>query len=231
MSAFLALIFALLPSTAQDPPPPATRVDDVVVEGQARRPDPFAFFAALCFDGNRLDERATRPSDDPRWRGAVVPAVDGQGLPPGETFVLDEGDLTIVLNIVEGPDPDRDRVQRNACSLTIVGPHDPEDLERRMSALFGGAGTSRHLDFLPSVFPTHPGWVQLAWSAIPARATSNWKVFQPQGASEPGFVVVTDPGFYRRDRWVVAELRHSRPDGITVSHLSLLHFFRPEGAR
>ncbi len=202
-----------------------------MVEGHARRPEPFTFFAALCFDGNRLDGRAVRPVDDPRWLAVTVPAATDQGLVTGEAFVFNEGDLTVVLNIAEGLDPERDRVQRNACSLTIIGPHDQEALERRMSALFGGAGTTRHLDFMPTAFPTHPGWVQLAWSLIPARSSSNWAVFQPRGASEPGFVVVTDPGFYRRSRWVVAELRQGDDGGSTVSHLSLLHLFRTDDAR
>ena len=218
---------ALLP---QDPPRGTTTVDDVVVEGRTHGPDPLAFFAALCFDGNRLEDRAVRPTDDARWRPIDLTAVNGPGEPGGESFMLTDDDLTLVLNIVEGPDPDRDRVQRNACSLTVVGPHDRDALERRMSALFGGAGTTRHLDFMPAVFPTHPGWVQLAWSSIPSRRSTNWSVFQPQGATEPGFVVVTDPGFYRRSRWIVAELRHGDERGRAVSHISLLHFFRPDEA-
>lgn len=222
MSAFLALILAALSSPPQDPPPPATRVDDVVVEGQARRPDPFAFFAALCFDGNRLDERATRPSDDPRWRAVTLPSAGDRGLPVDETFVFGEGDLDVALNISEGPDPDRDRVQRNACSLTIVGPHDQAGLETRMSALFGGGGTARHVEYMPEAFPAHPGWSQLAWSAIPSRGMSSWTVYST------GFVVVTDPIFYRRSRWIVAELRRAELDGQPISHISLIHFFRPE---
>ncbi|MBU1326130.1 MAG: hypothetical protein KJ676_12890 [Alphaproteobacteria bacterium] len=226
----IGLLVAAQAAGLQDPPPP-TRVDDVVVEGHARRPDPFTFFAALCFDGNRLDGHAVRPVDDTRWRQVAVPASNDQDPATGETFLLSEGDLTIVLTINEGLDPESDRVQRNTCSLTLVGPHDQAVLERRMSALFGGAGTSRHLDFMPLVFPTHPGWVQLAWSAIPARSSSNWTAFQARGASGPGFVVVTDPGFYRRSRWVVAELRHSDDGGVPISHMSLLHQFRSDDAR
>jgi hypothetical protein len=214
----MSTLAALLLLMAQDPQ--ATRenavlVEDVVVTGRAPALDPFELFRALCFDANRLDGQAFRPTVVPEW--TPLPAESGSD---EEVFVRSEGDLDLVLRIRERPDRQLTAVQHNDCILSLAGPHDQQALERGMRRVMGAAGTTRHLD-RADLFTTHPGWTQLAWTAIPDRDVTRWTAFSPDLATTSSFVMVIDPGFYRRRSYVVTELRYTDEGPTPVSHISL----------
>ncbi|SFS46703.1 hypothetical protein [Brevundimonas viscosa] len=225
----LSMLIGLL--IAQDPAPPpqdATAIGDVVVVGRAPpRPDPFEIFRALCFDANRLDGRAFRPTMVTQWRPMAGASPFGDGAAGGETFIRREGDLEMVLRIDEGPDEVTARVKRNVCSLTLVGPHDQQSLERGMSAALRAGGTRTHLNY-ETLYPTWQGWTQLAWTAIPQRRQSRWSAFAPGHRDTSGFVVVTDASFYRENSYLVTELRYTNREPRPVSHITMTYLTRDE---
>ncbi len=227
----MLVLVSLLALGAQDPVPapttPDTLVEDVMVVGRAATPDPFDIFRALCLDANRLDGHAFRPTMVPRWSRAS----DGSPYRPGgegdETFIRRDGDLDMVLSINEAPDERTERVRRNVCTLTLVGPHDQRSLERGMSAALKAGGTTNHLHY-DRVYPTWPGWTQLAWTAIPARGAPAWTAYAPGRSSVSGFVVITDPGFYRESTYLVTELRYTDQEPRPVSQITMTWLARDE---
>lgn len=223
MSVF-ALLLALAsqdPSAAQEP----VAIDDVVVLGRAVPPEPFDVFRALCLDANRLDGRAFRPTMVPRWAPISAPEVS---LDEGEqAFVRRDGQLQMVLRIKEGLDGQIDDVQRNVCSLTLAGPHDQRSLEQGMAQALGAGGTSNHLHY-DKVYPTYPGWTQLAWTAIPSRGNTRWRAYEPGHSGVSGFVVVVEPTFYRRSSYLVTELRYTDQAPGPVSHIAMTWLTRAE---
>lgn len=224
----LSVLIGLLSTQQPAPPQDATPIEDVIVLGQAGPPpDPFDIFRALCLDANRLDGRAFRPTMVPQWRRATGPSPFGDGVDGGATFIRRDGDLEMVLRIDEGPDADTARVKRNVCSLTLVGPHDQHSLERGMSVALGAGGTRTHLNH-ESLYPTWPGWTQLAWTAIPQHRQSNWSAFAPGHGNISGFVVITDPSFYRKNSYLVTELRYTDQEPRPVSHITLTYLSRDD---
>ncbi len=225
-SVLLILLWMQDPVTPADP---ATTLEDVVVTTSepAAPIDAFAFFRDLCVDGNRLDGAARRPAEDSLW----VPMEDRErqalDLPDdrGAGYLLETERLTLVLRIEEGPDQ---FLRRHVCSLTIVGQHDQPQLVERMQATFHGPGTTRHLHY-QDAYPTYPGWTQRAWSAIPARDDTDWREFGPtrRARSESGFVVVTEPSFFARSRYVVGEVRFTPEGPRPVSVLTVTQLFKP----
>lgn len=219
----MARLAALLLLMAQDPQARAENavlVEDVIVIGRAPSLDPFELFRALCFDANRLDGRAFRPTMVPEW----TPAPPESGSDE-EIFVRREGDLDLVLRIRERPDRQVVDVQHNDCSLSLAGPHDQQALEQGMRRVMGAAGTTRHLE-RSDLFTTRPGWKQLAWAAIPDRDVTRWTAFSPDLSTTSSFVMVIDPGFYRRRSYVVTELRYTAEGPTPVSHISLKYLTR-----
>jgi hypothetical protein len=223
----LATFLALM---AQDPSTPVQEpalVEDILVIGRAATPNPFAIFRALCLDANRLDGRAFRPTMVPRWSrmsGDPAHAMLGEG---SETFIRRDGDLDMVLSIKEQPDERTERVQRNICSLSLVGPHDQQSLERGMTAALKAGGARDHLHYA-ELYPTYPGWTQLAWTAIPDRRDATWTAFAPGRSGVSGFVVITDPSFYRHSRYLVTELRYTDQEARPVSHITMTYLARVE---
>lgn len=227
---FASLLLAALaqdPGAVPSPPQGAVELEEVVVTGAPGRTplDPFAFFETLCFDGNRLGGQAVRPDDDVRWVTLDDRERDQLGVSDRavSTHMLEAETVTLVLKIDERPEGS---LMRNACTLTIAGAHDQDRLMSRMAGLFHGAGTRHHLQY-QETYPTIPGWTQAAWAAIPERRTTDWRVFSPGRTSETGFVVVTEPSFYIRSRYVVGELKFTAAGEMPVSVISLTHLFRP----
>ncbi len=217
----LVALLLLLVQEPATPPQAASKLADVEVLGRAAPSAPFDIFRAVCFDANRVDGHAFRPTMVPRWSRASGGA-DG-----AERFVRRDGDLKMVLTIEEGPDERTPRVTRNVCSLTLVGPHDQRSLERGMSDVLQAGGTRTHLNY-ETLYPTWPGWTQLAWTAIPDRDDTVWTAFAPGREPVSGFVVVTDPGFYRHSRYVVTELRYADREPRPVSHITMTYLTRDE---
>jgi hypothetical protein len=225
----MPILISLLALVAQDPSAGGqdAQVEDVLVIGRAATPDPFEIFRALCLDANRLDGRAFRPTMVPRWTEASDNSPHGPEREGEEVFVRRDGDLDMVLRITEGPDARIDRVNRHVCSVTLIGPHDQESLERGMTRALGDRGTQHHLD-LKEAYPTFPGWTQRAWAAIPHRDAGVWRAYNPSNNTSGGFVVVTDPSFYRRSTYLVTELRYTIHDGRPVSHIAMTWLSRSE---
>ena len=215
--------FPAAPSSQEEP----TRLAEVIVSGTAEPAllEPFSFFERLCFDANRLHGRSEIPDSDIRWVALEDRERDRLGIADGSvvTRMLETEAVTLVLKIERRAE---EQLVRDTCNLTVVGEHDQEALARQMARTFGGPGTRRHLSY-PQHYPTLAGWTQLAWAAIPGRNTADWRVFHPAGASEPGFVVVTEPFFYRRARYVVGELNYTAAGERPLSVISLTHLFKP----
>lgn len=225
----MLVLVSLLALGAQDPaaPPPDTLVEDVMVVGRVATPDPFDIFRALCLDANRLDGRAFRPTMVPRWSRVPEGSAYSPGGEGGETFIRRDGELDMVLSINEAPDERTDRVKRNICSLTLVGPHDQRALERGMTRALKAGGTTNHLNY-EDLYPTWPGWTQLAWTAIPERRDMTWAAFAPGRASTSGFVIITDPSFYRDSTYLVTELRYTDQEPKPVSQITMTWLARDE---
>lgn len=226
-----ALLLALLTQDPTSPSPPqdeSAALQDVLVVRTPSAPelDPFAFFETLCFDANRLEGRSLTPDDDPRWVALEDRERDRLRITDGAviTRMLESERVTLILKIesrAEGP------LRRHVCTLTIAGVHDQEGLSQRMAGLFRGPGTRDHLDDRDH-YPTRPGWTQIAWAAIPNRGAADWRVFNPDRRADSGFVVVTEPSFYRRARYVVGELNFTAAGERPVSVISLTHLFKPD---
>lgn len=163
----------------------------------------------------------------PRWSRVPDGAAYSPGGAGGEAFIRRDGDLDMVLSINEAPDARTSRVDRNICSLTLVGPHDQTSLERGMSAALKAGGTRTHLNY-EELYPIWPGWTQLAWTAIPERNASTWTAFAPGQGNVSGFVVITDPAFYRRSSYLVTELRYTDEEPRPVSQITMTWLSRAE---
>jgi hypothetical protein len=221
LATLLALGLGQEPTASEGRP---VELGEVEVLGQRTTPDPFDIFQALCLDANRIDRRAFRPDGTPRW--SRLPTAAGASAVAPETFVRRDGDLEMVLRIEEGPDQEVERVQTNACSLTLAGPHDQDALVRGMTRALGGAGTSRHLS-LRDAYPTFPGWTQLFWAGMPDRNTSNWRALLGEDRRQSAVLLIAQPSFYRQYSYVVAELRFTDQAPRPMSHLSLVFRTRP----
>lgn len=226
LSALLSLALGQEPARPPDPAP--AQLDEITVLGRRTPPpDPFDIFQAVCFDANRIDRRAFRPDGVPRWARLQAQAAGPADTPVAESFIRRDGELEMVLRIEEGPDHEVERVQRNVCSLTLVGPHDQSSLVRGMSRAMGGAGTSRHLS-LPEHYPTFPGWTQLLWAAMPDRDTSNWQVLLGEDRRQSAVLMVARPSFYNEYSYVVTELRFTDQEPRPISHIALTFITRTQ---
>jgi hypothetical protein len=205
----------------------ARRQVPTVAKPGAADPDPFAFFQDYCFDPMRLSRRSARPVGDPAWRRLGGEARAQLGIADSSTVAYARVDtargLTLVLRIEQGPmvSEVRNDLVQHRCSLTVKGPADAREFKKRMSALFNGAPTDRHLG-APSAsgHERTPGWEQWLWSAIPMRGSNQWEVFR-----SGSFIVVNAPRFYNRCTYVAGELRHTKDHAAPISVLLLTHTF------
>lgn len=223
---WIAALVSLLQSPPQDAAAQATELEEVVVVGSRDGvpPPPYdvlADFRTYCWDPNRLQGQARDPADDSLWVSLDPTESARLGISPaGRGYKLETERISLILTVNEGPGTGGRRL--NTCTVTAVGAHDQDDLENDLRRLMGGGGSSRHLTNAPKIFPAIAGWRQIAWSAVPSKRDTEWRVFHPHPES---FVIVLDPSFYTRHRWVVTELKTRVQDGAPVSSITLTHFF------
>lgn len=201
-------------------------VEDVVVTASRDAPafQPFSAFEEICFDGNRLERSARKPqADDPLWialtsqeRG-LVGVVDSRIA----AFRQERADVSLLLKIDE---QEIDGLTQNRCHIIVVGQHEPEALARGMRRLFSTEGGRAPVGRVKG-YEDMPGWQQWAWTAMPGKDTTRWEGFE---ASEGGYyVVVAEPFFYRRNAWVIGDLRFTEERGVRVSELILTLRYKP----
>lgn len=212
------------PGTAQRvPAAPASNeaaIDDVVVVGRREtlRPvrDPVDYYRRFCFDPNRRTGQSTPPVGDPDWVeldpatrakfGATDPAVEAFGLVDaarGETLLLKFETLRHPHKLVE-----------NRCTLAIIGGDRHAILADRVSRVFAGPPTQRHVGAADGA-PALAGWRQWLWTGNPARRSRSWKsVNAGRGASAGGtWIVVIDDDFYDSHDYILGDLKtRTTPD-------------------
>ncbi len=220
---FLAAIALGLGQEATDNQ--ASVLSDILVSASRdrQRPSVFTAYRQFCFEGNRRDGRASRPTQDPGWITLDAAQRERLGLaaPGVEAHAGVVGEANLLLRIEERDEGD---LRRHDCSVLVTGPHDPAELEAGMNALFEATGAPPPPE---ASRDRGPGWRTLTWTAIPPRTSKEWSAYRPSRSQVGGFVFVISPSYYRRYTYIIAEMR-SRTDGeepITV--LTFTHIFRP----
>jgi len=220
--AFMALA-ALMAQPQDDPLSEGSVVDDVIViASRSAKPfDVFAPFEERCFDGNRLNQRATLPLDDPLWLPLEqadrirLNLLDERQV----AFKTERDGLLLVLTINERQ---QDGLAHNNCRLTISGRHDPGTVTEKMIDLLNGQGTTNHLGVIAG-YDRREGWTQTAWVGNPARNSSRWKTWRPEG----GALLISHPRYFRSHSYFVADVQSLDRGDESVTQISLKYVFRP----
>jgi hypothetical protein len=235
LAATLALTAPAAAQTIAGPPAAPGEPDsfeNIVVTGQrgSPRPQPDAveFLRRFCFEPLRQNRKVAPPADQPRWEdleddtraqfGITDPAV------PAYSFLDQSRGHLLLLKFEQFEHATR--VVENRCTLVVIGGHNHGRFRDDMSELLGRAGVERHVG-RPFGTPFVAGWRQWAWTGMPGRRSRNWRALQSsRGAQGGGYLVVTDPDFYREFDYIVGDLKMKEKAVRPVSMLSFSHFRR-----
>lgn len=238
LAVVLLLVTASLQAPAVPAPPPDSDAGSVPfgeVVVTARRgpprppPDPVAYYQRYCFDANRLTGRSATPADDPDWApldprtraqfrisDPNVPAFGLYDVPSDQKLVLkfEEFDLSGGLH-------------ENRCTLVVIGGSTHMMLRDRMSRLFHGGGTRRHVGHALGVDRV-AGWGQWVWTGMPSRKSQEWRSINGgHGNPTDSWLVVTDLRYYDQNDYILGDLKTRTDASRPVSILSFAYTTRP----
>jgi hypothetical protein len=208
-------------------PAPGTAQDDFADIEVVARPGPLPplrdaidYYRSFCFEAARQDGRPASPESDSDWQalGAETRRRFGVEDPDAPVFGIADParHRTLLVKVERFTRPGR--LVEHRCTLVVIGGDEHAALPDRMSRLFGGPGTERHVGEAVGA-PALPGWRQWLWTAMPARGSASWRVHRPR-TGPPSFIVVTDLRFYDSYDYVFGDLKTRLRGDTPVSMLS-----------
>ncbi len=232
----------VLHGQAQTPAPDAASLDElsdiVVVAPKGApgvKPDAVAYLQRHCFDANRLHGQSLIPRDDPQWVALDQQTRTQFGLSNADTpafGLLDEArDQTLLIKFetmeLEGG------LRETRCTMAVIGGRDHEAFPGRLTSLFRGQGTRRHVG-RPNGAQKLPGWRQWLWTAMPNRRSKSWQSINAgrRGSDADGWIVVYDNHlFYSTYNYVLVDLKTRDDPARRVSVMTFAHTTRDKGKK
>jgi len=217
---------------------PDEQLEDIVVTARKGAPppklDPIGYYRRYCFDANRHDGRSAPPFDDLDWEPLDDTTrsrfgISDRNTPAFSLVYPDPGGILLLKfetffrpgNLVE-----------NRCTLVLIGGHDHEALSKRLSAVFRGPATQRHIGQRDGS-ERIDGWDQWLWTGMPGRRSKSWQTINGEGRRVPGgtWLVVTDPKFYDDHDYILGDLKTRRAHGQPLSVISFAYTTKAQRKR
>ena len=225
-----------LPTSAPADDDPIVMDDDiegVTITGQREVLSPLLdaveYYRLYCYEANRLYGHSAPPVLDSDW----VP-LDEAGRaqfkifdPEVPAFSLTDAVRETTLLIKFESLPQQGGLVENRCTMAILGGRDHDYLRRQIAAVFGSAGTRRHIgqaDGSPKV----KGWEQWLWTGMPGRHSKRWRDINAEGrgANRGTWLVVTDLRFYTDHDYIMGDLKIRQYKGQPLSMLTFSYITR-----
>lgn len=211
---------------------PAEGLDDIVVTARQGAPPPtldaIGYYRSYCFEANRLTGRSAPPLEELDWeplddKTRAQFGISDPGV-PAFALVDEAREYTLVLKFETLNLPDR--LVENRCTLVVIGGRDHEALPGRLSEVFRGPGTRRHVGRSDGSERV-PGWRQWLWTAMPGRGSRNWRSINAGGrGNSDSWVVVVDPSFYDLHDYVMGDLKTREGGSQPLSLVSFSYITR-----
>lgn len=212
----IALSFLALAAGAGEPELPnplAIDPAEIVVTGRrgvaAAHPDAVEFLKAFCFDPARRTGRLLPPAGNPHW----VPLDEDARRqfkiedPDAPAFSLMDGGRGQELWLKFEEFARRGGLIEQRCTLLVAGGRDHDRFVSRMSRLFSGIPTQRHVGH-PDGVPKVRGLSQWLWTGSPQRGSKAWRsIEQPKGAQTTWRVVIDTNAYYRDYDYILGDLK------------------------
>jgi len=185
--------------------------------------DATGYLQRHCFDANRLDGRSAPPEDDLSWEPIddTARAQFGISDPEVPAFGLTDEARDHTLLIKFETFRLKNDLRENRCTLVVIGGEDHAELPDRISAMFKGRGTQRHVGHRDGSKKID-GWQQWLWTAMPSRRSKAWQSINGRsgGRASDSWVVVVDEFFFDKHDYVFVDLKTRQSAGAKLSVLT-----------
>jgi hypothetical protein len=212
------------------------QLNEIVVSRRKGAPHPkldaTAYLQRHCFDANRLSGRSAPPEDDINWEPLddTARAQFGIADPKVLAFGLADEAREHTLLIKFETFRLKNDLRENRCSLVVIGGGDHAELPDRISAMFKGRGTQRHIGHRDGSDKID-GWQQWLWTAMPSRRSKAWQSINGRsgGRVSDSWVVVANESFFDKHDYVFVDLKTRQGAEATLSMLSFGFRTREKG--
>lgn len=220
--------------TAETKEPPADAFEEIVVTARKDAPPPtldaVGYFRRYCYEPNRMTGTSASPSDDLEWEPLDEPARQRFGITDAEVpaFGLAKTSRGSALLLKAERYSRPGGLSESHCTLVVMGGDEHARLPQRLSALFGGSGTQRHVGKRDGS-PRIAGWEQWLWSAMPARGSKRWREVNAglRSGGRATWVVVANLRFYDEHDYVMGDLKTRQGPGKALSVMTLVYTTKP----
>ena len=183
---------------------------------------PVRLFRNLCFEANRIEGEALRPSEAMGWTAADkrLRAVLGVTHDPRvELYVREPGEdgALIALKIVEAIAQhgifSKGEMQ-HTCEIVYSGPITAERIRDDLEDFYGARGKSLGMSTSPWAKGVPDGWRYWCWAHNPDRGSKRWR------SDQKGCMVVAADWFYRSRELIqifLKEKMEADPPFLTIS--------------
>lgn len=203
------------------------KLNEIVVSRRKGGPpatlDATGYLRRHCFDANRLSGQSALPEDDLSWEPIddTARAQFGISDPDIPAFGLADEAREHTLLIKFETLRLKNDIRENRCTLVVIGGEDHAELPNRISAIFKGRGTKRHVGHRDGSEKID-GWQQWLWTSMPSRGSKNWQSITGRsgGRASDTWVVVVDDFFFDKHDYVFVDLKTRQGAGIKLSMLT-----------
>lgn len=195
------------------------------------RLDATGYLQRHCFDANRLSGRSAPPEDDMSWEplNDTTRAQFGISDPEVPAFGLVDEMREHTLVIKFETFRLKNDLRENRCTLVVIGGGDHAELPDRISEMFKGRGTQRHVGHVAG-YEKLDGWQQWLWTGMPSRRSKSWQSIngRSRGRVSDSWVVVANDFFFENHDYVFVDLKTRQGAGATLSVLTFGYQTREE---
>lgn len=188
--------------------------------------DAVDYYRRYCFDANRLTGHSDMPSDDPDWQPLDAENRLKFGITDASVpaFALADPVRRQTL-LVKGERFDRPGgLVESRCTMVVIGGDDQKSLPKRISGVFKGSGTQRHVGVTEGT-KRLDGWRQWLWTGMPARRSRSWSRIDANNT----WLIVDDLKFYEDYDYILGDLKTKVDGGTPVSTMSFAYTTRSRG--
>jgi len=201
-----------------------------VSEPHADEPSlPVTLFRNLCFEANRIDGRALRPTESMGWTIADEALRDVLGVthdPRVELYVREPGEdrALIALKVVEsisqhGTYSKGER--QHVCEVIYSGPIPADRIGEDIEDFFGAEGMSHAWSPLSWARQVPDGWRYWCWANNPERGSKRWR------RDKKGCIVINADWFYAKRELIRVLLKEKKGTDPPLSVISFTWTYRP----
>lgn len=203
------------------------QLNEIVVSRRKGAPpaklDATGYLQRHCFDANRVSGRSAPPEDDLSWEPLddTARAQFGISDPEVPAFGLVDEVRAHTLVIKFETLNSRSDLRENRCTLVVIGGEEHAGLPDRISKMFRGRGTQRHVGHRDGSDKID-GWQQWLWTAMPSRRSKAWQSINGRsgGRASDTWVVLVDDSFFNKHDYVFVDLKTRQGAGAKLSVLT-----------